>query len=168
MYETEPAYPEKPRSKKRVYLLVLILAVSMTGIAEALVLSNLVIYRVTVDQVTVTSTPNGDVTVPAGFTETRVYTVHTSQPFQGKFVLTIVNATLDATSINPNSFQLTINGQQVNSLTNTGPSVFFVGSTVAVNDGTEFTVAVHFIGEESFPNRIMPGTVYEFQASVSQ
>ncbi len=168
MYETEPAYPEKHRSKKRVYLLVLILAVSMIGLAEALVLSNLIVYRVTVDQVTVSSVPNGDVTVPAGFTETRVYTVHTSQPFQGKFVLTIVNATQNAASINPDSFQLTINGQQVNSLTNTGPSVFFVGPTVAINDGTEFTVVVHFIGDENFPNRIMPGTVYEFQALVSQ
>ena len=168
MYESKPTYPEKRRSKKRTYLLLLILAVGITGLAQALVLSNLIIYRVTVDQATVSSSPNGNVTVPAGFTETRVYTVHTSQPFQGKFALTIVNATADATSINPNSFQITINGQQVNSLANAGLTVFFVGPTVAVSDGTEFTVVVHFIGEENFPNRIIPGTVYDFQAEVSQ
>jgi len=159
----------KPFWKKKRFLLVLALILAATIPAFAQIISNVVEHNVTVNDVTITAQPATDSVNATGFTETGSVTVSSPQTFNGRLILSIQNVTSGATSVNPASFVVTINGGSSITGFAGGKTAAYVGTFTSISNGTILNYTVKFLSKVDDPvNGLQSGTMYKISQVVSQ
>ncbi len=160
----------KPFWKKRRFLLVLALILAVATIPVfAQIISNVVEHNVTVNDVTITAQPATDSVNATGFTETGSVTVSSPQTFNGRLILSIQNVTSGATTINPASFVVTINGGSSITGFAGGKTAAYVGTFTSISNGTILNYTVKFLSKVDDPvNGLQSGTMYKISQVVSQ
>src|SRR5713101_6915334 len=159
----------KPFWKKKRFLLVLALILAATIPVFAQIISNVVEHNVTVNDVTITAMPATDSVNATGFTETGSVTVSSPQTFTGRLILSIQNVTSGATSVNPASFVVTINGGSSTTGFAGGKTAAYVGTFTSISNGTILNYTVKFLSKVDDPvNGLQSSTTYKISQVVSQ
>lgn len=157
---------------KRRLLLALALSLIVAIPTYAAIISNQTQHNVTIQDVTITSTPAGSSIQPSGSTETGTVTVSTPQTFTGKLTLSITNTTATTGPIimNPVSFIVTINGGTVTGLAIPGiATIPYVSQPTSISGGYVFTYTIRFLSKtEDAINGIQSGTTYQISQLVSE
>src|SRR5215510_12877354 len=133
---------------RRRLLLAVILALVVAVPSYAAIISNTAQHNITIQDVTITTSPGpgSNSIYPSGSTQTETVTVSTPQTFTGKLTLSITNTTASATGINPASFTVTINSTPVTGFA-AGPTVLYVGPSMSISDGTVISYTVNFLSK---------------------
>ncbi len=153
---------------RRRILLAVVVSMVVAVPTYAAIISNQTQHNVTIQDVTITTSPSISSIQPSGSTETGTVTVSTPQTFSGRLTLSITNSTLGATTINPASFTVTINSFPVIGIPG-GKSIGYIGGTMTILDGTQINYTVSFLSKVEDPvNGIQSGTVYTISQVVSQ
>ena len=154
---------------RRRLLLALALSLIVAIPTYAAIISNQTDHIVTVQDVTITSTPSNDSPQPSGSTEVGTVTVSTPQPFTGFLTLSITNTTLGASGINPLSFVVTIQSTTITNLPTGTTTAVYLGGAMLIQNLTVINYTVKFISHtENAINGISTDTTYKIAQVVSQ
>jgi hypothetical protein len=153
---------------RRRLLLVVALALVVAIPSYAMIISNQTQHVVTVQDVTITSSPAVDSTQPSGSAETGTVTVSTPQTFTGKLTLSITNTTTGAASINPASFTVTIDSATINGVSLGTTTIPYVSATTTITPGYMFHYTITFLSKgQDANNGIWSGSKYQISQVVS-
>ncbi len=157
-------------TKKRRLLLAVVLSMIVAIPSYGSIISNQIQHVVTIQDVTITSSPSVDSIQPSGSTEAGTVTVSTPQQFTGRLTLSITNTTAVDSTINPLSFTVTINSVVINGLAG-GKTILFVGAPMTSSNGIVINYTVKFLSKADVGgaiNGIQSGTLYAISQLVSQ
>jgi hypothetical protein len=157
-------------SFRRRLLLAAVLALIVAIPSYAMIISNQTQHVVTIQDVTITSSPAVDSIQPSGSTEAGTVTVTTPQTFTGVLTLSITNTTLNAASMNPASFAVVIDSLPITGLSAPGVTTIpYVSGSTTIIPGYVFHYTVTFLSKAEDPiNGIASGTTYQISQIVSE
>ncbi len=160
---------------RRRLLLAIALALVVAIPSYAMIISNQAQHVVTIQDVTITTSPSADYTLPSGSTESGTVTVSTPQPFDGVLTLSITNTTLNAVTINPASFTVIIDSVEIPSFPSTSvpnvTTIAYTSDTTHIINGYAFQYTVTFLSRADIggaDNGIWSGTTYQISQLVSE
>ncbi len=157
---------------RRRLLLAVVLASVVAIPTYAMIISNSSLHTVTIQDVTITTSPASGSSsfYPSGSTQTETVTVSTPQTFTGKLTISITNTTGTLSTINPASFSVTINSATVTGVPG-GSTIAYFGPSMTISNGTTISYTVSFLSKAEAGgtvNGIQSGTTYAISQLVSQ
>jgi hypothetical protein len=155
---------------RRRLLLALALSLVVAIPSYAAIISNQAEHVVTIQDVTITTTPSANYALPSGSAESGTVTVSTPQAFDGVLTLSITNTTAVSSTMNIASFTVTIDSVQIDGLgTQNAATIAYFSATTHIIPGYIFHYTVSFLSKaEDANNGIWSGTTYQISQLVSE